>query len=82
MTWTPEREAQLREWWAEQVHSYEIAERLGVTPKAVRGKANRLGLRFEKMAYVRRKPLPPRGSHRPADDRSAELLREAGRAWA
>lgn len=75
--WTPEMDAALKQWWLDQLQSYEIAERLGVSQKSVQGRAQRLGMRFARLKTRRKRPFVP-GNHRPADERSAELLRAAG----
>lgn len=75
--WTDELDAQLKQLWERKLHSKEIAERMGISVFAVRGRAQRLGFKF------RRPPTyggfgSKNGSHVAADERSAELLRAAG----
>jgi hypothetical protein len=77
MTWTPERDNILRKRWAEKKQSWEIADELGVSQKSVQGRAQRLGMRFERLKTRRKRPLFT-GGHRPFTPRCAELLREAG----
>lgn len=77
MTWTAERDEQLRDFYHAHMPSWEIAEKLGVSQKSVQGRAQRLGMRFERSNIRHRRVLFSNG-HKPADERSAELLRNAG----
>lgn len=63
--WTPEREASLRELWANRGESASaIGEAIGVSRCAVLGKAARLGLPKRKGKNTPRKPVKI-GSHHP-----------------
>jgi hypothetical protein len=75
--WTPELDAMLKRYWAEKLQCYQVAEIFNVSPKAVQGRANRLGIFFERSKTRRQRPVQANG-HKPFDERSAELLRAAG----
>lgn len=75
--WTDELDETLRNYWQQKMKSSEVAERMGISVFAVRGRAAILGIKF------RRPPSyggfgSKNGSHVAADERSAELLRAAG----
>lgn len=75
--WTPELDDLLKRYWAAKLQCYQVAEKLGVSTKAVQGRANRLGMYFERSKTRRQRPVEVNG-HKPFDERSAELLRAAG----
>lgn len=77
MTWTAEKDEALRQYYHDHLPSWEIAEKLGVSQKSVQGRAQRLGMRFERSNIRHRRVLFSDG-HRPFTPRCAELLREAG----
>jgi hypothetical protein len=78
--WTQENTNLLRKCWKRGMRPWEIAELLNTTPSAVRGRAERLGIRFDKATKRRRLAVLNRNAegHRPFTPRCAELLREAG----
>lgn len=58
-----------------RLSSRETAERLGMPHERVKKRAARIGVRFGR--YTAAQKNAP-GGHRAADERSAELLRQAG----
>ena len=70
----------LRSCWKRGMRPWEIAELLGTSPSAVRGRAERLGMRFSKATKRRRLAVINRNAegHRPFTPRCAELMRAAG----
>ena len=75
LTWTPEMDERLAFLAASQLSSTQTAALMGVSKECVKKRAARIGVRFG------RYPVNLRGcgsGHRAADERSAELLRQAG----
>jgi hypothetical protein len=73
--WTPETDAKLQGLVAQGLSSTEIAAEMGMTYCAVKRRACRMGLRFER--YSPKLRGVPSG-HRAADERSAQILRQIG----
>jgi hypothetical protein len=73
-------DAVLKDGWRYGKRPHEIAEVLGVTPHAVRARADRIGLRFAKLKTRRGKSSINRNAegHKPFTERCGELLRAAG----
>lgn len=77
MTWTEQMDATLIQCCRQRKPSWEVAEMLGVTQAAARGRAGRLGMRFPRTATRRKRVLDTTG-HKAFTPRCAELLRAAG----
>ena len=77
--WTREADAILVEEAKKGTTADKIAEKLGMSVWAVRGRASRLVIKLPVKNKRRGKPLNPKGEgHKPFTERCGELLRQAG----
>ena len=75
MAWTEKRIEELRSLWQQRLSCLEVAQRMGVSPSAVKNRAAREGMRFVRTDNR----LSGDGSgHIPATPRCGEILRAAG----
>jgi biotin operon repressor len=75
MAWTEAMDAQLIELRRQRLNSVQIAEKMGLSKSQVKNRARRIGLTFNGCGPSLRGDTD---GHRAADEKSAQLLREAG----
>jgi hypothetical protein len=77
--WTPETDAILNAYCRAGLPADEIAKLMGVTQAAVRGRADRVGIKFPR-SKVRKKSATNKSGegHKPFTERCGKLLRAAG----
>ena len=75
LTWTKEMDEQLVPLAASQLSSTQVAVIMNMSRESIKKRAQRIGVRFLRYSVNQHKLV---NGHRPADERSAELLRQAG----
>lgn len=73
--WTPELDAELKELIAMRMTSFEAARHMGLKREAVKKRSVKIGVRFGRYTKLSRGLT---SDHRPADERSGEILRAHG----
>lgn len=76
--WTAEKDALLKSYWRKGLPAYEIAELIGASQAAVRGRADRLGIKFERQKTRARRANKNGEGHKPFTDRCGEIMRAHG----